>query len=328
MDVMTLGQANGGVFSRREALDVGESDETLAALRRAGLLVRLRRGMYVRADTYASADDRAKHVLHARAAVAAQRGQVALTGLSAAAFHGFAIHQQDLSVVHLVRLDEVSGRRTATLNQHRVVVPLTEDEVDCVDGVPAVVPARAVWEVACRSSLEAGVVTADSALRQDERLGVAVAELDDRFGSVPGSRRARIALRLADPRAESAGESVTRVQCYRYGIPAPDLQHKVYSERGELVARTDFWWEEQRHAGEFDGKIKYGRLLRDGDSASDVVVREKEREDEVRAIEGCGMSRFVWSMVMPDRARQSMTALAAALERSHRLYVLGLAIAG
>ncbi|MGI3783841.1 MAG: hypothetical protein ACRYG2_23995, partial [Janthinobacterium lividum] len=193
-------------------------------------------------------------------------------------------------------------------------------------GVRAVAPARAVWEVACTSSLEAGVVTADSALHQDRSLAPAVAELGDRFAHVPGSRRARIVMRLADRRAESPGESITRVQCYRFGLPAPDLQHKVWNARGELVARTDFWWEDFRHAGEFDGLIKYGRLVKPGATAAQVVVDEKEREDAVRA-EGCGMSRFVWSMISPGRARRTMAELSLALERSRRLYVTGLVAA-
>lgn len=325
MDVLGLGKSNGGVFSRADALDAGESDETLASLRRHGVLVRLRRGMYVLSDTYRAADDTEKHVLHARAELAAQRGEVALAGLSAAAVHGFAIHQQDLSVVHLVRLDNVSGRRTAKVNQHRVIAPIGPEELGLVKGLRVVAAGRAVWEVACRSSLEAGVVTADSALRQDKELDVALAELSDRFTNVPGSRRARIALRLADPRAESPGESVTRVQCYRFGIPKPDLQHEVWNSRGELIARTDFWWEEFRHAAEFDGRIKYGRLVPEGEVPTDALVSEKTREDEVRA-EGCGMSRFMWSMVMPDRARRTMAGLSVALERSHRLYVTGLSL--
>src|SRR5918995_29082 len=104
----TLGQlvhANHGIFSRAQALDCGETDRSLAHALRAGVLVRLRRGMYAPADLYAAGDDSAKHVLHARAAVAAQGGAVALTGASAAALHGFAMYQQDLSIVHLVRLD-------------------------------------------------------------------------------------------------------------------------------------------------------------------------------------------------------------------------------
>src|SRR4029450_5082790 len=76
-------QASGGIFSRSQALECGETDRTLAAALRDGALVRLRRGLYVPADIYAAADPSAKHVLNARAALASQRGRVGLTGVSA-----------------------------------------------------------------------------------------------------------------------------------------------------------------------------------------------------------------------------------------------------
>jgi len=36
--------------------------------------------------------------------------------------------------------------------------------------------------------------------------------------------------------------------------------------------------------GEFDGKSKYGLWLRPGETAADAVVREKIREDALRAM--------------------------------------------
>ena len=63
---------------------------------------------------------------------------------------------------------------------------------------------------------------------------------------------------------------------------------------GALVARTDFAWEEHELVGEFDGKVKYGRLLRPGQEPGDAVFEEKRREDAVRA-EGWGVARWVWA---------------------------------
>ena len=317
----TLGQAihaNRGIFSRAEALDCGETDFSLGEARRAGLIVRLRRGMYAPADIYAECDDSGKHLLHARAAVAAQRGQVALTGGSAAALYGFALYQQDLSMVHIVRLDQGSSRRHAMTNHHIVLRDIEQDIVQR-DGLLTVRPARAVWEVACRSSLEAGVVTADSALRLQPTLSAALAELQERFTYYPGSRQGRAAIGLADPRSESPGESVTRVQFLRYGIPTPELQYRVVNGWGDVLGISDFGWVEYRHLGEFDGKVKYQKLLRPGETPSDCVVREKRREDLMRA-EDHGMSRFVWSMVMPDTARRSMAELRRSIDQSRRLY--------
>lgn len=317
---MSLGRDNHGVFSRAEALDCGETDRSLARALRHGVLVRLRRGSYVSAETYAACDDEGKHLLHAWAALAAQKGEVALDGSSAGALHGHAIYQQDLSVVHLLRLDGGSGRHSASARHHHLRPEIGPGEIVEIDGVRAVSPARAVWEVASSSSLEAGVVAADSALRKDPGLTDALEELQLRFTRVPGSRTAREAMRLADPRAESAGESVTRVQFHRYRLPMPELQHDVFTAGGRFVGRSDFYWPECRHLGEFDGKVKYERYLRKGESASDCVLREKKREDDLRG-ENLGMTRFVWSAVMPGAARRTMAELVPALARSQRLYV-------
>ena len=50
-------------------------------------------------------------------------------------------------------------------------------------------------------------------------------------------------------------------------LPEPQLQFKVYDEVGNLIGITDFAWPEFGLLGEFDGKIKYGRLLKDGETA-------------------------------------------------------------
>ncbi|HET6759510.1 MAG TPA: type IV toxin-antitoxin system AbiEi family antitoxin domain-containing protein [Propionibacteriaceae bacterium] len=315
-------EANRGIFSRAEALDCGETDRTLAAAVRDGALVRLRRGFYTPAAIYAAANTTsAKHVLHARAALAAQRGNVALTGVSAAALHGFDIYDTSLDLVHLLRLDKGPTRTEAGIVHHGSRRDI-EEELGLYQGILASVPARAVWEVACRSSLEGGVVTADSALHQMPELKEALEALHDCFALFPGSVKGRTVIRLADGRSDSPGESVTRVQYYRYGIPTPDLQFDLFDDRGVLIGTADFYWEDFRHLGEFDGKMKYQKLLRPGESPSDCVFREKRREDAMRA-DGRGMSRFIWVDVMPRNARRTMTQLRAALDQSRRLYVHG-----
>jgi hypothetical protein len=275
--------------------------------------------MYVPAAVYAGCDEVGRHLLQARAAVASQQGRVALTGASAAALHGFAVYGSCLKEVHLVRLDQGSSRSAASVRHHTVGVEI-EADVAAYGNLLAVSPARAVWEVACRHSLESGVVTADSALRQQPDLRAAIDAMADRFARFPGSGHGRTALRLADPRSDSVGESVTRVKFFRYGVPMPELQYKVYDDHGDLVGISDFYWKECRHLGEFDGKVKYQKYLRDGETASDYVFREKRREDQMRA-GSRGMSRFTWDMIMLPRVRRTMNELCCALEQSRRLYV-------
>jgi hypothetical protein len=77
------------------------------------------------------------------------------------------------------------------------------------------------------------------------------------------------------------------------GLPAPEPQREIYGSEGQLIARVDFLWEEQQTVGEFDGKIKYGRLLKPGQRIEDVIFDEKLREDVVRDL-GLQVVRWIW----------------------------------
>jgi len=293
----------------------GETDRSLLAAVRAGTLVRLRHGAYAPTVQIAELDERRRHLVLARAALAQQRGGAALAGPSAALLRGYDPFGHDLNVVHLARLDHGSSRRQAGV-VHHVVQEEVKQRIQPYDGVPAVSPADAVWQVALLSTLEGAVVTADSALHLRPGLAHELQRLAARTVHQPRSRVARLAMRLA----RSVGESLTRIACFRNGIPSPDLQHDVHDDSGRLLGRTDFWWEGFRHLGEFDGKIKYGRLLKEGETPSDAVVREKRREDARRGTR-CGMSRFAWFEIQPGSTGRRMAQLVRELEQSRRLYV-------
>ena len=111
-----------------------------------------------------------------------------------------------------------------------------------------------------------------------------------RWAGVGGARRVA---GFIDGRAESAGESVSRVRCQEFGLPAPTPQLSIYRDM-RFVARCDLGWDELGTVGEFDGMIKYETLLEPGESASEVVVREKQREDMLRQL-GWQVVRWVWS---------------------------------
>ncbi|MGI3780572.1 MAG: type IV toxin-antitoxin system AbiEi family antitoxin domain-containing protein, partial [Janthinobacterium lividum] len=218
-------------FSRRDALALGETDQSLGAALRAGLLVRLRHGVYARSGRVEGLGDEERHLLLARAAFSQQRGQVALAGPTATLFHGFDVFGHDLSNVHLARLDAGSARRETGVVHHQVNRSVALG-VRAVNGLLVVSPEDAVWQTLLMSSLEGGVVTADSALHQRRELVEALARVMARSRTHPRSRTARLALRLARRESESAGESLTRMACYRHGIPAPELQHKVWDAHG------------------------------------------------------------------------------------------------
>jgi hypothetical protein len=65
--------------------------------------------------------------------------------------------------------------------------------------------------------------------------------------------------------------------------------------------------------GEFDGRVKYGRLLRPGQDPGDAVFEEKRREDALRA-EDWAVVRWTWADV--ERPGRLSRWLQRALGRS------------
>jgi hypothetical protein len=80
---------------------------------------------------------------------------------------------------------------------------------------------------------------------------------------------------------------------------------------GSLAGRCDFGWRRYRTVGEFDGRVKYGRLLKPGQSPGDVVFEEKVREDELRDLRW-RVVRWTWPDLSPggvvaERLRRAFT---------------------
>lgn len=76
------------------------------------------------------------------------------------------------------------------------------------------------------------------------------------------------------------------------GLPIPTLQFVVRDRDGVHVARVDFAWEDLGVVGEYDGKVKYGRLLKPGHDVGEVVHQEKLREERIRRC-GWWIGRFI-----------------------------------
>ena len=163
------------------------------------------------------------------------------------------------SRVHVLRRDRSGGFRRGQLHCH--VGAVDDDEIEIVDGVPVTCVARTVVDCARTLPLEAGLVLADSALRGGQTTRDEMAEQLVRAAGRTGIGRARWVVAFADERSESPGESISRLRIHQFGLPTPWLQYEIRLP-SERRAFTDFYWEESRTAGEFDGKVKYGRDLR------------------------------------------------------------------
>ena len=99
---------------------------------------------------------------------------------------------------------------------------------------------------------------------------------------------------MCTDKAESVGESRGLWLFWVEHLPAPTLQYEV-RDGAELVGRSDWAWPQHRGLGEFDGKVKYGRLLKPGQDPGEVVFLEKQREDRMREVADAWMIRLVWA---------------------------------
>ena len=288
----------------------GMTDSQLLRSRSEGELVRLRRGAYVRPGGEHQGHEDA-HRLLVRATMPLLGPGWTLSHGSAGVLRDLPVWPEALTHVHVTRPRAAGGRRRTTVHRHGCA--LDPDEVVEVDGWPTTDLARTVVDLSRSVPFEQGVAAADRALA----LGATVLELEaalSRAGRLRGVGAARRVVAFADGRSESVGESLSRVLLADLGLAPEDLQHRVL-DGPRLAGRVDFAWPSLRVIGEFDGRVKYGRLLEVDEEAGDAVFREKRREDRLREL-GWQVVRWVWAdlahpEVIAERLRRAFARAAA-----------------
>lgn len=276
---------------RASALSSGCTDDELARMRRRGAIQSLQRGAYIPANAPAAVDQRERHRAKIRATVAGLRLPAVISHTSAAVLHGLPLWAVRLGPVQVTRRPPFSGDRSARLHVH--VSRIEDDEVCVVDGLSVTTVTRTLLDLGRSLSLESAVVAADFALHEAMTTPNALQAMARNQSGVPGSLQATRMAAFADGGSDSVGESRSRVAIARLELPSPTLQMEIRSESGQRVGVCDFGWREDRVVGEFDGKVKYGRLVKPGQSAGDVVFAEKRREDAIREA-GWEVVRWVW----------------------------------
>ncbi|GAA2551065.1 hypothetical protein GCM10010210_24570 [Pseudonocardia hydrocarbonoxydans] len=281
---------------RSELIARGYTDDEIRRTCGSRRLVSVRRGAYVDPGDERLHRPEDRHALAVRAAVGQLGPGCVVSHASAAVLHRIALWAVPLGRVHVSRPGTSGGRRSSQLHLH--VCPMEPDEVVTVDGIAVTSPAATVAALARTLPFEQAVVVADSALHRGLVDPPALAAALDRYPRRHGTAAAARVLAFADRLAESPGESRSRVAMLRAGLPMPQLQVVRFSVDGVPLGRVDFWWPEQGVIGEFDGLVKYGRLLRPGQATGDVLVAEKLREDALRET-ARGMARWTWREIDP-----------------------------
>jgi hypothetical protein len=292
-----------GLFLRREALDFGYRDKDLLEARRAGVIERVRHGAYVPASTWLARDDIERYRLRGQAVcLSHEGGRVALSHTSGAAEHGLRLWDVNTDHVHVVRLDGAGGRRQRDVVYHED--SWMPEDVYAKDELLLLGPEECALGAASLTSTEGGVVIMDSCLDLDLGKEESIWAAYAKRKLWPHHAKLQITLRLMRPGAQSVGESRSRFLFFEQHLPEPTLQFKVYDDDGNLVGITDFAWPQFRLLGEFDGMIKYGPLLKPGQSPADALTNEKNREDRLREVTGWNLIRLIWA----DLHRRRVTA--------------------
>lgn len=287
---MDLTPAPDGLIRRADHLRSGGEDSQIRRASRRGKLVRVTHGIYRPVETDESTRDPDFDETYRELviAVAGRTEQRVVSHSSAAALHGLHQLAADQRRVHFCV--KSGGRRGREVFLHESALSIAD--VTVVDGVVLTKLALTACDVARQGTFAQAVVVLDHALR----LGVALAELRTiarRFATTKGIATLRQALEVADANSESVGESLSRALMIEWSdIPLPTLQTEYHDEYGHLIARVDFDWD-GKVVGEFDGKVKYQKHRRLGETATDAVIREKLREDRLRD-EGVTVVRWVW----------------------------------
>lgn len=276
-------------------------------------LTRIRRGVYARAEELADADI-GVHYLARIEAVAETRDNPTFARESALALHGIPYGKEP------DRVYTIGGPGTAGLKAGVQHAPVALDPADVIEhhGLLVVSLPHALSDIARRRDQRVAVAAIDAALHEQRTTRAEILSALGRQSRM-GRARAEAAIAFADERAESVGESWSRVVMHLLGFPAPELQATVRGFSGKQWL-PDFRWVlpelPKPLLGEFDGHEKYGRIAeQQGKSAQQALVREKAREDDLRVDNDT--AHWIW-LDLTEPARLERILLAHRLPRVRR----------
>jgi hypothetical protein len=288
-----------GVLLRREAVAHGIDDNALRRLVKGQLLVRIRQGAYAVKTVWDAADQRDRHLMLCDAVQRLYDDMVCLSHVSALTKQNGPTWGLDLTAVHLTHFNG-GGRQLARVWHHTGVCRV--GDVTRLEGHWLTSPTRTVLDTAAMVPPEVGVVIASDFMHRGLTSMPEIVQMYDSRGMWPGSLGVNVVLHLADQRFESVAEARCAHMFWGQGLPAPVPQWRIHLPDGTLFARVDFAWPEHRVLCEFDGRIKYTRLLRPGESIEDAVLREKRREELILELTGWRIIRLTWDdLAHPER---------------------------
>lgn len=290
-------------MSRAALTSSGVTDAMIRSALVAGRLHRIRQGVYIEAAMWPP-EPREQHLLRAVAELTLHPTGVLSHQSAATAWGlphpGFSQWYESGVSITLPRA-EAARSRVKPARHHVAPLPAAQVTRDA-GGRPVTSLARTAVDLAAGRPLPDGLVILDGAARllcaavvaqprrsdyANPRLRTAVRQLFEQSAPSRCAATLLLAIDLADPRRESATESLSAGHFALAGLPEPLCQPRLETPIGQLY--PDFYWPEQMLIGECDGAVKY--------ADAQGYVREKEREQALRD-QGYAMVRWQAKEIM------------------------------
>ncbi len=289
--------------SRETLLSSGMTPQMIRTRLETGLLVRVRRGVFLSAEAWPD-DEIGQHLMTARAelvvspaAVLSHRTAALVWGLPHPGMETWESRTPEVTEP----ISSATKSRSGTVVHHRAQMPghhVTRDSA----GYAVTTPARTAVDLSVKLDLPQALVLLDAAARQvcdgmvarikrsdyiSPRLIEAARDVLVDAASARRSASLSPTIALAHPGRESVAESLSAGHFELARLPAPLVQHPIRTPLGTFY--PDFYWPEHRLIGECDGASKY--------VDQSAMVREKQRE-QVLLDEGNRFVRWMAREVM------------------------------
>lgn len=299
------------VASTRQLAAAGLESRLIKAAADDGVLLRLRRGAYVRRGYWDSIKPWERDMLRILAHFESTGGDARYSHMSAARLHGCDVWRVGPLVHVTTQYSNSLASAGNDVRTHRL--PLEEHELASVqtsDGREILVTSleRTVLDCARILPLEQAAVIGDHALRKGATLAY-LRQLLDESPTKRGSRKAADLLAVLDGRSESAGETRTRLLLRSFGLDS--FIPQVDIPTGQGLFRADFADPEARVVIEFDGRAKYS----DYKPAEEALLNERWRETALQEL-GWAVFRIKWPQLdRPAELRKRLFGFLAMQKR-------------
>lgn len=281
------------VARRSDQLDAANTQRLLRAVR-SKEWTRIAPGAYAPTTEWEALTPIERHRALVLEVARRLRSPAVLSHFSAAALWGIDVLGGWPKLVDVAYPASSGGRSSGVVRRHTI-------GVDDLEMIPfgrhmLTSPAQTVLDLARHIPFVRGVSAVDQAIWVDRDEGPLttrdeIAERAEAGSARRGDVRARRVIEFARDRAANVRESQSRVVLMQLGFPEPRLQERRVLASGRLVF-GDFYFPTHDHWGELDGRGKYlSPEFGPGRGAADIVIDEKNRENEIRR-EVRGFSRW------------------------------------